>query len=880
MASPILDQTLPNGLQVILREDHDAPLASFWTWYRVGSRNEFPGVTGISHWVEHMQFKGTESLAKGEIFREVSKQGGTLNAMTSQDWTAYFETLPADRLDLSLRIEPDRMANSLFDRAEVDSERTVILAERQMSENRPTWRLSEELIASAFHLHPYRHMVIGYATDLRQITRDQLYAHYRQYYKPNNAFVVAVGDFDAEILFARVAEAFGQIAPEPPAPPMNVVEPPQHGERRVTLRRPAPTAYLRMAFHAPDARDPDTMPLVAADAILSGGKGMGFGGGGGMGRSSRLYRALVASGLARAAGSDFDLYLNPYVFTFGVTALPGIAPERIEETLERELARLREETVPDDELARAIKQVKAQYVYGLEGVTNQAFWLGQMEIVDSYTRVERFIPELEAVTPADVQRVAQTYFVPDQRTIGWLLPSDGGDGGEAERRQGGEDDMAVGPSRVRFWTGWQTPPSASAVGRRAPFERVELPNGIVILGQARPDDPAVVVRLRLHAGAVCDPLDQPGLASFTARMLPRGTDRFSFAELNELTDNLGAAISADASRQFAEVGVRCLREDLEQVLDLAATLLRQPAFPEDELEKVRQEVLTGIREQDNDTGAMAELTLRRLIYPAEHPLAHRVLGTPESVAAFTRDDLVRFHAEHYGPNVLTVAIVGGIRDIGEARDVIGHRLGDWTVRAIPPAPLPPVAPPTETERAETTIPGKSQSDLAIGYPTISRENPGYYALETANLILGRLGLYGRLGADVRDRQGLAYYVYSAIDPGRDQSLWVSRAGVAPENVARTTESIIAELRRLRDEPVSAEELADAKSALTGSLPLALETSEGVAAILLNIEYFHLGLDYVERFPSIIDALTREDLQRAAIADLNPDRLAIGVAGPA
>ncbi|MGB3330830.1 MAG: pitrilysin family protein, partial [Thermomicrobiales bacterium] len=218
---PLITHTLSNGLTIFIRPNHAAPIASFWTWYRVGSRNELPGRTGVSHWVEHMQFKGTPTLEKGAIFRDVSREGGTLNAMTSMDWTTYFETLPANRLDLSLAIESDRMVNSLFDPEETASERTVILSERLGAENRPTYLLSEEVMGLAFHEHPYGHMVIGYERDLKEISRDDLYHHYRRFYAPDNAFITVAGDVDHDDLIARIEQAFGAIpASGEPLPPV------------------------------------------------------------------------------------------------------------------------------------------------------------------------------------------------------------------------------------------------------------------------------------------------------------------------------------------------------------------------------------------------------------------------------------------------------------------------------------------------------------------------------------------------------------------------------------------------------------------------------------------------------------------------------------
>lgn len=862
---PLLQRTLDNGLQVILRESHDAPVVGFWTWYRVGSRNELPGLTGVSHWVEHMQFKGTPSRAKGSIFRDVSKHGGTLNAMTSHDWTAYYETLPSDRLDLALEIESDRMINSIYEVEETESERTVIISERQGAENNPSYVLYEEIVGESFRAHPYRHMVIGYEADLRQISRDDLYGHYRRHYLPNNAFIAAAGDFDAEALLAKIEQRFGSI--EPGAEPLRprAVEPSQLGERRVTLRRPAPTSYLRMAYRTPDSRHADTPALLVMDAILSGSSGMG--------RSARLYKALVSAGLARGAGSDFSLTIDPYLFMVSATALPGVELAKIEEVLEGELVLLRENEVPQAELDRAIKQVKAGHVYSEEGVTNQGFWLGQMEIVDTYARADTIVAELEAVTPEDVQRVAKTYLTEQARTVGWLIPTDEG-GGEAEV----EPEAAFAPPR--WWGlkgGRQT--DTGVVARRTPLERRELPSGIVVLGQARPTAPSVVARLRFGSGSVNDPASKDGLAAFVGRMLIRGTTSLSYEAFNEATDSLGATISVDVSRIHTEFYIRCLSEDLPRVLDLAADVLRNPTFPEDEIAKVRQELLAAIREQDNDTRSVADRTLRQIIYPAGHPFARRVTGEAETVNTIRRDDLVRFHVERFGPGVMTVAVVGGVSDIKQSAGLIEARFGDWNISVKLNPAIDGGAAPAEIAREATVVPGKSQADFALGFPTIPRSHPDYYALDTANLILGRLGLFGRLGASVRDAQGLAYYVYSQIEAGRGGSVWSSRAGVNPSNVDQAISSIVAEVARIQNESVTDEELDDAKSYLTGIVPLAFETNDGVAATLLNIEYFELGLDYLDRYPGIINALTTAQLQAAARTHLDPTRLAVGIAGP-
>ncbi len=867
--------TLDNGLTIFTREKHDAPVASFWVWYRVGSRNEVPGLTGVSHWVEHMQFKGTPTIAKGAIFREVSRNGGSLNAMTSQDWTAYYETLPSDRIDLALDIESDRMSNSLFDPDEAGSERTVILSERQGAENRPTYLLAEEVYGTAFQASPYRHMVIGYENDLRRITRDDLYNHYQRFYMPNNAFIAAAGDFDTDELLKKIEGAFGGIPAGPPPPPMLTVEPPQRGERTVTLRRPSPAAYLLMAYRMPEARHPDIPALLVADSILSGAKPMGMGGGSAMGRSARLYRALVAGGLARSVSSSAGLNLDANLWTFSSTALPGVEPAQVQTAIEEQIERLKREPVPEEEFRKARKQIRAQYIYSQQTVTSQAFWIGQMEIVDRAARIDTLADEVNAVTGADVMRVATTWLQRDQRTVGWQLPEgdEAGGGGDEEAQRAAA--MAE-PPRVWYATG--VPMTDESTNTRG-FARTELRNGIVLLTQARPDEPTVSATVRIHAGQGATGETRAGLPAFVARMLNRGTTAHSFEAFNEAVDSLGAVIDVDAGRDDIDVSLLCLCEDLDAVLTLVSEIIRQPTFPGEELERVRQQTITGLKEQESDTRAMASQALRELLYPEGHPYRLRVSGEIGTVSGFTRDDLVAYHRKYVGPAVTIVSLVGGVADLDAARAAIERHFGDWDVSVPAPRTPPAIAPPPASERAFKEVRGKSQADVVVGYPTLPRASDDYHALNMANIVLGQLGLMGRLGATVRDEQGLAYYVYSSLSPGIENSQWSAAAGVDPGNVERALAGIVGQLRQLRETEVSEAEINDAKSYLTGRMPLTLESPGGVVDLLLMIERFGLGLDYLDRYPEIVRAQTRPGLQEAAARHLDPDRLAIGVAGP-
>lgn len=414
---------LANGLRVMLKEIHAAPLISLWAWYRVGSRNERAGQTGVSHWVEHMQFKGTPSFPAGSLDRAVSREGGVWNAMTWLDWTAYFETLPADRIDLGLRLEADRMVNSSFAPKDVASERTVIISERQGNENEPIFRLSEEVQAAAFRVHAYHHEVIGDMADLTTMTRDDLYGHYRSYYVPNNALLAVAGDFRTRAMLDRIRQLFGGISAGPPPPQGMRPEPAQNGERRVTVEGPGETDYVEVAYHAPAADDPDFFPLIVLDSVLAGPSNFNMFSGGISNKTSRLYRALVETELAAGVGGALAATVDPYLYSITATVRNGKTPGQVLAALDAELRRVADESIRPEEMDRAVKQARAIFAYGSETVTNQAFWMGYAEMFSSIDWFDNYLASIAAVTTDDVKRVARTVLAERNRTVGVYRPT-------------------------------------------------------------------------------------------------------------------------------------------------------------------------------------------------------------------------------------------------------------------------------------------------------------------------------------------------------------------------------------------------------------------------------------------------------------------------
>jgi len=424
MQTNLTRTTLSNGLLVLLKEIHNAPIISAWMWYRVGSRDERAGITGISHWTEHMQFKGTPRFPAEVLDKAVAREGGYRNALTFLDWTTYFETMPADKIDLALDLEADRMHNSLFAPGEVESERTVIISERQGSENEPLFLLGEEVQAAAFRVHSYHHEVIGDLADLQAMQRDDLYNHYRTYYTPSNAILAVAGDFKTEVMLARIRQLYEGLPPgDLPAHKVRP-EPVQPGERRLAVEGPGETTYVQLAYRAPAATHPDFYAYLVTDSLLTGPSNLNLFSSGISNKTSRLYQALVEKELAVGVFGGLTATIDPFLHSIVATVHPSSNAELVVEAIDAEIKRLQDAPPPASEVARAVKQARALFAYGSESITNQAFWLGYAEIFADYDWFLTYLDHLAEVTPQDVQHIAQTYLRPQNRVLGIYLPTD------------------------------------------------------------------------------------------------------------------------------------------------------------------------------------------------------------------------------------------------------------------------------------------------------------------------------------------------------------------------------------------------------------------------------------------------------------------------
>lgn len=415
MKHPVTQVQLKNGMKVMLKEIRTAPIVSSWIWYKVGSRDEPTGRTGVSHWSEHMMFKGTKKFPGSVLDKAISREGGRWNASTSRDSTRYYETMPAAKIDLALRLEADRMTRSLFDPKEVASERTVIISEREGSENEPMFLLGEAVQHASFRVHPYHHEIIGDMADLRSMTREDLYDHYRSFYVPNNAVLSLAGDFETKSMLKRIKELFESIPQGETPPRLARPEPERNGEVRLTVEGPGETAFTQIAYPFPNATHPDYFPLQVLESLLNGASGLSY-------KTCRLYRALVDKGLAVDVSGWAEATIDPYLYRFTIVHRPDKEPREALAALDDEIKRMQDKPAPTAEIQRAVKQARAVFAYGSENITHQAFWMGYTSMFSDYGWYTTYLKKLAKVTPGDVQRVAREYFQPKKRVVGVYLP--------------------------------------------------------------------------------------------------------------------------------------------------------------------------------------------------------------------------------------------------------------------------------------------------------------------------------------------------------------------------------------------------------------------------------------------------------------------------
>ena len=880
---------LANGLTVISKEVHAAPVVYFSVYYKVGSRNEVSGQTGLSHILEHMMFKGTNDLPPGSIDHLFQSNGGQINASTGPDFTEYHEEVAADRLELAARIEADRMENSQFDPTELSHEMTVVRSELEGDNNSPGYDLYSNVFEpAAFTAHPYHWPVIGWRTDVESVAnrRDIIYGYYKRHYLPNNAVVVMVGDFDTKKALAICQKYFG-VYPAGTLEQRTITpEPPQRGERRVILKRPGTTPQLLIGYHVPATGDPDHLAFDVVAQILSGG------------RSARLYQDLVEKGLAQSAGTGNSDQRDPSLFEFDATPSASVPVATVEKGLEDEVTRLQTTPVSAEELARAVRQISAAFVYNNDSVTAQAGQIGTYAAINQPRYLDTYLDNIKKVTPADVQRVARQYLTVDNRTVAAFdpqpLPPGAAPPPPPVVDNFGSAKPVTDPRQKAVLAAldktFNGPTAATKPAQTAKLTRVVLPNGMVLIVQENHANKTVALDGIVRAGSLNDPAGKYGLAATTAAMLGRGAGGKTALQLALALESVGAGVGVSAGTEEASISGTSLSQDFPLLVTTLADEMRRPSFPADPLERLRAQTLSGIEEARQDTGgtggagSQAEIAFAQAIYPKGHPYWSPTLDqSAASAKAITRADLETFYQTYYRPDTTVLVVVGDVNTQDVVRQMQAA-FGDWAKPASPaPAldiadvPAPAKAPAPQI----IVLPDAPQTSLLFGYAGgLKRDAPDFYAAQIMNYIIGGDTFGSRLGKIIRDQNGLAYSVYSSIDAQHGAGPFQVFVGANPKNATRALSLLRQTLSQVRQYGVTPDEVSQAKLYLTGEYPLRLETNAGVAGQLVAAEDYSLGLDYIQKRADYYNAATPAQVDAAIQKYLHPDRGVLIIAGAA
>lgn len=893
-ASGIREYRMANGMKILLCQQTAAPVVAFMVLYYVGSRNEAVGYTGATHLLEHMLFKGTPTFnaRRGtQIAAMLHRIGAAFNATTWFDRTNYFEAVPRQHLEFVIHLEADRMRNSLIRDEDREAERIVVRNELERGENDPLSVLEIQTWATAFREHPYHHPTIGWRSDVENVPTERLREFYHTFYWPDNATAIVVGDFDPQQTLRLLNKYFGVIPRSPhPRPTVYTVEPPQEGERRFLIRRAGEVGALMLGYRTPQAEHPDIYPLAVLSRILAGGI------------ATRFYQRLIDGELAISVRTHASHLRDPGLFEITVVLRPGIAHKRVEQVIRDEIAHLQDELVGEQELTRAKNKIEADTFYARDGALNFSFALGEAESAASWRWFIEYVPAMQRVTAEDVQRVVRQYLHDDNLTVGWFVPKNSGSSvsiarwdegnasaqlhrpcgycpGEASVPEGRKQVVTPGvtaSARVRAERGGNDP--ALPFAERT--ERVVLSNGLTVLVLENHANPTVEIRGALRAGRYFEPVEKPGLAAVVASMLARGTTRRTKLEIAQILEDVGAELHLSANRFLCNLSAQLLRQDVTRVLEIMAEVLRHPSFPPDELDKLKKQTIGHIRRSQENTSVRALERFCQLVFEPtnpfyEPPAEERI----RSVEALAVEDLIGFYRDHYGASSMVLVLVGDVV-AAEVVATVERLFGDWEPGSRRPIEVPPTPLSTGGIREIITMPDKASVDIVLGHAgQLRRTDRDYYAAIIANAALGYSTLSSRLGARVRDQEGLSYGVISRfLEPTFADGPWVISVTVNPSNVERAIESTIEVVETYVAEGITERELEDEKSAYIGSFTVGLGTNGGIAAQLLLAELYGFGPSYLDEIPTLVEAVGLEEARAAIRKYIHPERLITVIAG--
>jgi zinc protease len=867
--------TLKNGLEVILAEDHRLPLAAVDLWYHVGPANERAGRTGFAHLFEHMMFEGSQHVGPKAHDHYLEGAGASdINGTTDFDRTNYFETLPSNQLQLALWLESDRMGYLLgkLDQERLANQRDVVRNERRQSvENSPYGLVEEEMYHQLFpREHPYYADVMGSHHDIEAARIDDIREFFHQYYTPNNASLTIAGDIDPAQAKVWVEKYFASIPSGPAVPKITASTPPITAERRAKITDQVELPRIYVGWIMPSIYQPGDAESDLLAQILGGGK------------SSRLYKKLVyEKQIAQDVQVQNSNLLLGSVFELQATAKPGVKPEDLEKAINDELEKLRADGPTQAELDRARNLIETHIIGGLERLGG--FGLAdRLNQYNQYLHDPGYLPkDLERynqATTADLKRIAQEKLKTSARVVVWGLPGDrvvDDPPSTKEAEQKSKETVVAGTMPDEPWRA-NPPPAGPPSKLSLPIPTsFKLANGLTVMLVEQHQLPMVSAHLEVLNGSDANPVEKPGLASFTAQMLPQGTDHRTATEIADDAAQIGASVRQVSVSDDSVVAIRTLKSNLDAALDLLADVVLHPKFDPAEIERVRKNRETDILQIQDDPMQLAIGVLMKTVYGPGHPYGYREVGTIEANRAIARDDLRKMWQVGYAPGNSELVLTGDLTP-GEARTLAEKYFGAWQGATSKHEP-PPVN--VKTSRAISIVdkPGAAQTFLLVGNLGVPRSTPDYVPLEVMNNILG--GLFSsRINSNLREEHGYTYGGFSAFLYRRGPGVFLAGGGIRTDATAPAVQELFKELGRIRTSSPTVDEMQLSKGSFSHSLAGLFETSEETANTIGELFTYDLPLDYYQQLPAKIDAVTSDDVQRMAEKYIHPETSVVIGAG--
>jgi zinc protease len=842
--------SMENGLKVILKENRGNPVTAIQIWTKVGSADEKDEEAGMCHFIEHMIFKGTEKRKVREMAKEIESLGGYINAYTSYDQTVYHITIASRYAGTGLDVLADAVQHSTFDPLELEREREVILEEIRMGKDNPSNKLFNQTMSTAFQHHPYRRPIIGFDHTIKFITRDQMVSFFKKWYTPSQMVLIAVGDFEATEMENSVRKTFEEFRSPSESFPKRNEEPEPMAARSAVSQGNFKETYLQIAFPITSATHEDTAGLDVLSHILAGGE------------ASRLVQKIkLEKGLVNSVSSSSFTPKDPGLFIIGATLPPENVGKASEAILE-ELIRLRREGITGEELQRVKVNIESDLIYDRQTVQGEARKIGFYEVIAGDVQFEKeYMRRILLIQSEEIQRVVEKYFKPSRMVISLLAPSEKGSLFD-------EISLKAIAEKMKFDR------SLAEKKERTGVVKTVLDNGIRLIVKENRSIPIITIQASFLAGVRFEKEAQNGINQFMAVMLTKGTKNHSSLEIAKKVGKMAGSLNGFSGYNSFGLTFTFLSQHLEEAFSLFTEVMKEPTLDRDEMEKRRRVILASIQQQEDDLGRMVFKLFRKTLFEI-HPYRMDSLGSVDSIRRLTQEDLKEYYRQTMAPENMVLTVVGDV-DTNQMVLSVKRALGDLPRGNFVPPSIPQEPPPGKIRRAEIRK-EKEQAHFVLGFLGTTLQHGDRYALEVLDAALSGQG--GRLFSELRDKESLAYALDFITNPNLDPGFIGVYMGTHPDKLEKAIEAVLRELKRVKEEGVTEEEVDRAKRYLIGNFEIGLQTNGAQANQMSLDELYGLGFDHYQKYPQEIQKIRRKDVQQVAQKYINLESYVLTIIRP-